>query len=99
MSNIGNTGNWTVGHLCPRGSLPQGTFFQGDLGYSLEHAKTLCASACNTRGDCFFTNLYWTISKQTCYLRGKDCGDWKSFTHWASHFYHKGTIHALKKHF
>ena len=80
-------GSWIQGHSCPQGQLS--THFEGNLGYNLKEAKQKCALGCNTRIDCFFADLYYTSSKQTCYLRGSNCGSWQTSTHWAYHLYQK----------
>ena len=83
-----SSGSWIQGHKCPRGNI--GTEFQGNLGYNLEEAKQKCASACDARADCFFADLYYTSNKQTCYLRGSNCGSWQTSKHPAYHLYKKG---------
>ena len=73
--------------------------FDGDLGYSLGHAKTLCASTCDNREDCFFADLLWTSDLQQCYLIGNDCGDWESNAHGDYYLYQKpsyGIINDLE---
>ena len=83
-----NPEQWTQGHKCPKGSI--GTDFQGNYGYDLNEAKRQCASGCDAREDCLFADLYYTSSKQTCYLKGGNCGNWPSNTHSSYHLYQKG---------
>ena len=85
-------GSWLKGHKCPLGQIyPDGTFFQGSYGYSLEEAKGKCARACDDLEECFFADLYYTSGKQTCYLKSNKCGSWQTNTHSAYHLYTKGT--------
>ena len=53
-------------------------------------AKAQCAHGCDERKDCYYADLYWTESRQVCYLRGINCGDWESNTHPLYHLYTKG---------
>ncbi len=66
----------------------------------MEEAKQKCASGCNARVDCFFADLYYTSNKQTCYLKGSDCGSWQSNAHSAYHLYQKeGIVQKSYKYF
>lgn len=78
MYRKGTTGLWIQGNKCRYDKLE--TLFSGDLGYTLEAAKTKCANGCNGRDDCFYADLFFptTIATQACYLRGKNCGDWQN---------------------
>ena len=88
-------GDWEPGKLCPSGRLVNSTFFRGSFGYDLIAAKEKCAAGCNDRDDCFFANLFygqWSGASDwsTCYLRGKDCGDWQTNEHRSYNLYMKG---------
>ena len=81
---------WAKGYKCPSGSGVK--VFDGNLGYDLEKAKKLCASACEDDYHCMFGQMIYMNSKQSCYLKGKDCGDWYSNRHWAYYVYQKGMM-------
>ena len=84
---------WIEGHKCPFDGIQ--TVFGGYLGYTLSVAKRICRSACDARDDCYFADLYYQETYQTCYLRGRRCGDWQNNTHNAYHLYIKGRFDDL----
>ena len=69
---------WANGYKCPSGALHKE--FDGNLQYDLEEAKQKCSSACDNRDDCLYADLMYTgiNDRQSCYLRGSDCGEWRS---------------------
>lgn len=88
-------GSWIDGHKCvPVGYKGEALHeeFSGEKGYDLEKTKQVCAEACDDRDDCFFADAYFSEDgkEQTCYLRGKHCGNWHKNTNSLYHLYHKG---------
>ena len=77
------------GHKCSTRHLD--TSFSRQKGYSLKDAKQRCAIECDVRDDCFFADLYFTTQSQSCYLTGKDCGDWQNNKHRDYYMYKKGS--------
>jgi hypothetical protein len=77
---------WTSGHKCPLGRLGLFAFSSTSLYATMDAAKAACKAACLARADCFFADLY---SKETCYLKGAACGDWKGNTHGSYQLYRR----------
>jgi len=81
------TGEWKATHKCPSGLIT--TAFD-ETGYSKDRAKELCAEACNDNDSCKFADLYFVNSRQVCYTRSDQCGDWQGNTHPSYSLYIKG---------
>ena len=81
-------GIWIPGPLCTGGYLA--TSFQGSFGYDLEKAKAICTLDCNEIFDCKFASLYYSETKQRCYLYRENCGNWQDYQYRRYYFYEKG---------